>query len=168
MRAFVFCLLGMVCAVNCLAQGERNNWFFGDSAGITFNNSNAPTILINANIRTAETAASISDKTGNVIFYSGGNYPALYPNSFFANVKSYNSLNMQNSTVIKSHYSITQGQIILPNPANSHSYYLFSIDYQPPLGTKLYYNTIDMLLDSGRGQWYKKMCFYVILQFLRK
>jgi hypothetical protein len=151
MRTLLFLFLSLICSLQCIAQGERNNWYFGDSVGVTFNNSNAPTILINGNIRTAETAASISDKTGNVIFYSGGNYPSVYPNYFYAKVKSSNSLDMQNSTVINSHYSITQGQIILPNPANSNSYYLFTIDYQQFMGSKLYYHTIDMLLDSGRG-----------------
>jgi hypothetical protein len=146
MRALLFLLLSMVCSASCLAQGERNNWFFGDSIGITFN-TGSPTLLNNITARSDEAAAAISTKNGAVKFYGTSHHHGAGVTKFYN--KSHTT--MVNSLGINAHYSMTQGLIILPNPADSNNYYLFSIFYQPFTGYILYYNTIDMLLDSGRG-----------------
>jgi hypothetical protein len=61
MRTLLFLFLSLICSLQCIAQGERNNWFFGDSVGVTFN-TGSPTLLNNGLLRTDEAAAAISDK----------------------------------------------------------------------------------------------------------
>ena len=53
------------------AQKEAANWYFGDMAGLTFN-SGSPVALLNGQLITREGCASISDKDGNLLFYTDG------------------------------------------------------------------------------------------------
>lgn len=140
--------MSMICSLQCIAQGERNNWCFGDSVGVTFN-TGSPTLLSNIIARSYEPAAAISTKNGTLLFY-GTSY---FTGAGLAIAQFYNAAHttMLNSLGINTNASTTQGQIILPNPADSNSYYLFSLARQQNIGDYLYYNTIDLLLDSGRG-----------------
>ena len=53
------------------AQNEENIWFFGDSAGISFN-SGKPGLLLGSKIATWEGCSTISDSLGNLLFYTDG------------------------------------------------------------------------------------------------
>ena len=51
--------------------GPSTNWYFGSNAGITFN-SGSPVALTNGVLITVEGVATISDNSGNLLFYTDG------------------------------------------------------------------------------------------------
>jgi hypothetical protein len=130
------------------AQFRGNNWIFGDSIYMHFNSTNPPLIgSLNSDI--GEAFASISDSTGNLLFYSGGrfggNHYATYLYDQYGNY-------MTSSSGMNGHASATQGQIILPVPESAHLFYLFVITWDSVVQrTKLDYNIIDMSLNGGIG-----------------
>lgn len=90
-------------------------------------------------MNTFEGAASISDKNGNLLFYSDGD--TIWN-------KSHNP--MLNATGLKGHSSATQSCLITPYPGSENKYYLFTVgnesDYEG-----LHYSIIDMRLDNDMG-----------------
>jgi len=134
--------------MQCIAQGERNNWYFGDSIGITFN-TGYPVLLNNIIAKSYEASSSISTKNGAIIFY-GTSYLSNTGGSI---TQAFNSVNstMLNSFGINTNASITQGQIIISNPNDSNNFFLFTLDAHQGIGIIAYYSTIDITLDSGRG-----------------
>src|SRR2546423_2172968 len=53
-------------------QSQRaNNWYFGANAGLSFSTS-PPTALTNGAINTTDNSSAISDKNGNLLFYTEG------------------------------------------------------------------------------------------------
>ncbi|MEM8909236.1 MAG: hypothetical protein AAGD05_15425, partial [Bacteroidota bacterium] len=67
----VVCLFGCSCGQSAWAQKEGNIWYFGDQAGVNFNQGNG-VIDTDNNIVTFEGCASISDTAGNLLFYTNG------------------------------------------------------------------------------------------------
>ena len=68
------CLLVAICNICSLyasAQGESNIWYFGNGAGLDFN-SGGPVALNNGSLFTTEGCATMSDKAGNLLFYTNG------------------------------------------------------------------------------------------------
>ena len=63
---FFLTMIGVV-----IAQNEMNNWYFGYGGGITFNTT-PPSALTNGQLNQSEGCASISDKNGNLLFYTSG------------------------------------------------------------------------------------------------
>ncbi len=134
------------------SQKEAANWYFGDMAGISFN-SGSPVALLNGKLRTPEGCASISDKDGNILFYTDGSFV-------------YNKLNqvMPNGSGLLGHLSSTQSAIIVPKPNNPYVYYIFTVD-QPladnvddnplndddPPNNGLNYSQVDLRLNNGLG-----------------
>jgi hypothetical protein len=53
------------------AQKEANNWYFGERAGISFNNG-TPMFLLNSSMNHNNGCATISDSDGNLLFYTNG------------------------------------------------------------------------------------------------
>ncbi|MBA2563281.1 MAG: T9SS type A sorting domain-containing protein [Chitinophagaceae bacterium] len=128
------------------SQDRGNIWCFGDSAGIDFNNLNNP-IPINTGLRTRGSCASISDTTGNLLFYAGdrtntaGDYTTLVYNN------EHNVMPNGDSIVGEGWYNEI---IILPMPENDSIFFLFVISTALGPGG-LYYSIINMNADSGRG-----------------
>lgn len=58
----------------CFAQGETWNWSFGDSAGIKFINGKYPIAVTIFKGFTFEGTATLSDKGGNLLYYSFDNF----------------------------------------------------------------------------------------------
>jgi hypothetical protein len=137
-----------------------NNWvlgYAGSGSGYAIINFDSVSASIQQksilNMSFHESFAGISDKKGKLLFYTNG-------------VKINNQLNqtMLNGTGLNpGPYAssvtygmrIGQGQIVIPFPDDTVKYYLFheTVDfhnttYQP---FNLFYSTIDMSLDSGRG-----------------
>lgn len=54
-----------------IAQKEAAVWYFGEKAGLDFN-SGSPVSITDGKIVTNEGCASISDKNGNILFYTDG------------------------------------------------------------------------------------------------
>jgi len=128
------------------AQGEANHWFFGQNAGINFNNGAASPI--SGNLNTIEGCASFSDIGGNLLFYTDG-----------ITVWDKNHNAMTNGQNLLGDPSSTQSAIIVPHPGNSDLFYIFTVganDYdndgnliKATEGLNAY--TVDMAARSGLG-----------------
>ena len=65
-------LLGFLYSLSLNSQaGPNSNWYFGNAAGISFN-SGSPVALTNGALITTEGVATISDFSGNLLFYTNG------------------------------------------------------------------------------------------------
>jgi gliding motility-associated-like protein len=120
-------------------QEEANTWYFGRNAGVDFNSGN-PVALTNGQLNTFEGSSTISDKNGNLLFYSDG-----------ATVWNRNHIIMPNGTGLLGNSSSSQSALIVPNPTISNIYYLFTVDAQENNTNGVNYSIIDMNLDNGDG-----------------
>ncbi|TDE02372.1 T9SS type B sorting domain-containing protein [Flavobacterium hiemivividum] len=153
MKKLIFCgILISVLSTSLYAQREAAIWYFGDGAGLDFN-SGAPVALTNGQLVTEEGCSSISDKNGNLLFYTDGS-------------KVYDKTHqvMPNGIGLWGNESSTQSAIIVPKPKNPYIYYIFTVDQplpvypsgiksslDPPPNHGLNYSQVDMRLNNGLG-----------------
>lgn len=138
MKKLLFLLfLSSVSFVN--AQKEANNWFFGENAGITFN-SGSPVAVSGGQLNTEEGCSSISDSNGLLLFYTNGVY-----------VYNKNNIQMPNGFGLHGDQSSTQSAIIVPKPASSNIFYVFTVMDQNGGSDGLQYSVVDMSLEGGLG-----------------
>jgi len=135
MKNFITIFL-LFCTLNILAQGEANFWFFGRNAGLNFN-SGAPVALTNGKLNTIEGCASISNKDGQLLFYTDGT--RIYDNT-------HNQ--MPNGFGLNGNPSSSQSAIIVPNPIDENIYYVFTVEDQNGEGRGLQYSTVDLSLND--------------------
>ncbi|GAA4319466.1 hypothetical protein GCM10023115_45980 [Pontixanthobacter gangjinensis] len=127
------------------SQGEGANWYFGLNAGLSFKDDQVQT-LTNGKITTIEGVSTISDRNGNLLFYTDG--IELYD-------RKHNL--MPNGGNLKGNVSSTQSALIVPRPKHPGIYYLFTVDkpdYTIPKNDPIEgvnYSIIDMSLNSGFG-----------------
>ncbi len=137
---FIFTLLMtfVVLPKNGYSQNQADNWYFGNKAGLNFNNC-TPSILTNGELNTLEGAATISDSSGNLLFYTDG-------------ITIWNKLHlaMWNGTGLLGHPSSTQSAVIVPKPGSPNHYYIFTPAVENT-STGLCYSIVDMSLDGGNG-----------------
>lgn len=136
-RIAIFCLFFLVRTV-VSAQGEFNNWYFGQQAALNFG-PGGPIALNNSAMSVSEGTASISDAAGNLLFYTDG-----------TKIWNRNHVTMLNGSGILGDPSTTQGCLIVPLPNSTTKYFLFTITDQTKEGD-LRYSLIDMTLDGGKG-----------------
>ena len=118
--------------------GPTSNWYFGTNAGITFN-SGAPVALTNGALTTTEGVATISDNSGNLLFYTNG-----------ITVWNRNHLIMTNGNGLLGDFSSTQSAIIVQKPLSNNIYYIFTSDNDAgPDGIR--WSEVDMTLSGGLG-----------------
>jgi len=55
--------------ITTFAQGENDNWYFGNKAALNFSNT-VPTVINNSAMNSLEGCGSISDSNGNLLFYA--------------------------------------------------------------------------------------------------
>lgn len=135
---FLFTLL--LLSLSAHSQGEANIWYFGGNAGLDFNSGN-PIALTDGQLDTKEGCATISDSDGNLLFYTDG-----------STIWNRNHIEMLNGTGLNGHVSSTQSAIIVPKPADSNIYYVFTVDeFSAFTNVGLQYSEIDMQLDGGLG-----------------
>jgi PKD repeat protein len=129
----------IVFPLSVLAQKENNIWYFGFGAGIDFN-SGSPVTLTNGALNTTEGCASISDTSGNLLFYTDG-------------VTVYNKVHnvMTNGMGLLGGNSSSESAIIVPLPGSSTVYYIFTTPNQGLLDG-LNYSVVDMSLQGGLGE----------------
>lgn len=134
------------------AQKEAAIWYFGEYAGLDFN-SGSPVALTNGQLSTDEGCTTISDKNGNLLFYTDGTI--VYD-------KAHNV--MPNGNGLLGHRSSTQSAIIVPRPNNPNLYYIFTVDEPNPYNADdndindvdppnngLNYSLVDLRLNNGLG-----------------
>jgi len=125
------------------AQKEAAHWFFGEFAGLDFNNGNP--IGQTGMLETREGCASISDRKGNLLFYTDGS--TLFDRRHEI---------MPNGTELLGNNSSTQSAIIVPKPKSNSIYYVFTVDSAElsdasEINHGLNYTIIDMNLNNGYG-----------------
>jgi gliding motility-associated-like protein len=125
-------------SIGSYAQGETNIWYFGNQAGLDFNSTN-PVVLTDGKMNTDEGCATISNSSGDLLFYTDG-----------VSVWNKNHQIMPNGTDLLGGSSSTQSAIIVPNPANSDIYYLFTTS-SANFSTGIRYSEVDLTLNGGLG-----------------
>ncbi|BAO55061.1 T9SS type B sorting domain-containing protein [Nonlabens marinus] len=138
MKILIYSILALTC-FHTTAQKEADNWYFGKNAGISFTNG-APTALLDGKIEVVyEGSATISDATGNLLFYSDG-----------LTVWNRDHQVMPNGTGLNGHISSSNSAMIVKKPSSETIYYVFTLVEQGYDGG-LQYSEIDMSLDGGLG-----------------
>ena len=120
------------------AQNQFKTWYFGNNAGINFNNS-PPTPLTDGKVNTREGCATISDKDGNLLFSTDGRV-------------AYNRKHeiMPNGSDLHGNSTSTQSAVIVQKPGSDVVYALFTLDHTSG-SYGLLYSEVDMTLQSGYG-----------------
>ena len=128
---------GFLPLANVYGQKQNNNWYFG-TAGIDFNGP-SPVAITTSAMSTYEGCATVSDKFGNLLFYTDG-------------VSVFNRENnvMPSGTGLFGDYSSSNSAVIVPKPGDPNKYYIFTTESYYPL-TGLHYTLVDMCLDGGLG-----------------
>ena len=120
------------------SQNEAANWVFGQRAALDFN-FGYPVPEQGSQIDTQEGCSSISDRLGNLLFYSDG-----------STVWNRNHEIMLNGEGLLGDKSSTQSAMIIPKPNDDTIYYIFTVDDRAR-ANGLRYSEINMSLDGGMG-----------------
>jgi hypothetical protein len=132
------------CHFFCFSQNRNSVWCFGDSALIDFSDT-SNIIAGSCGLDTRGSCTSISSQDGKLLFYAETRAAS---GSYTTNVYDTSGNIMFNGDTI-----IGEGWynelVIITNPANDSTYYLFSIGVTSIYG--LYYSIIDMRLNNGLG-----------------
>ncbi len=121
------------------SQQEASNWYFGKNAGIKFHPDGSVTALTDGQLHTFEGCASLSNSTGDLLFYTDG-----------ITIWNKNHQVMQNGTGLMGHPSSSQSATIVPKPGSTTLFYVFTLDWEiNPNGFR--YSVIDITLDGGLG-----------------
>ena len=141
----LFCIFLILVLVGGSASAQRGNvWCFGDSAALDFNGG-APVPSVSS-VVSRGSCVSISDSNGDLLFYA--NTDATEAGLISGLVWNRNhELMVGGDSVAGSGWY--QEMIIVPNPADDSSYYLFSVGVTYQFG--LMYSIIDMRGDGGLG-----------------
>ncbi len=121
-----------------IAQNEATVWYFGDSAGLDFK-TGSPLVLTNSAMHAEAGSAVISNKSGDLQFYTNGK-----------DVWNRQHEKMPNGFGLNGSQILNQNSIIVPLPGSGNIYYLFTINaYYDSVG--LNYSVINMDLEGGLG-----------------
>ncbi|MDI9257872.1 T9SS type B sorting domain-containing protein [Flavobacterium sedimenticola] len=128
-------------------QQEASVWYFGQNAGLKFQNTGTVTPLSDGQLNTEEGCSSIADANGNVLFYTDGR-----------TVWDRNHIQMPNGsfdlgTELFGDSSSTQSAIIVPKPDDPNIYYIFTVDEPHYQNAAAYPNAFSGTyteLDSGQ------------------
>lgn len=118
-------------------QKYGNIWQFGDQVGLDFNNCNP--VVISGGVLGFEGCSSISDSSGQLLFYTNSE-------------KVWNRLNsiMTNGNLIAAASTLSQ-VIIIPKPLSTSLYYIITTKIQAAGSLSLQYHIVDMMLNGGLG-----------------
>ncbi|MGV7106869.1 T9SS type B sorting domain-containing protein [Flavobacterium sp. U410] len=133
-----FTIVLLLSVLASFAQGEANNWYFGQNAGVTFN-SGVPIALTDSAMQTLEGCATLSDASGQLLFYTDG-----------MTIYNRNHQVMLNGSGLLGNESSTQSGTIVPLPGSSNLFYVFTLD-QMSNANGFRYSIIDLNLDGGYG-----------------
>ena len=129
------------------------NWFFGlHWVGTNFN-SDEVEFLENLGWFALEACSSISDKEGNLLFYTNGEFVFNSTHWLMAGIDLFDDNTWLNGWT----HSAMQGTLILPQPGNDSLYYIFTSDSfesfdEGHLHRGLCYSMVNMNKDNGYGK----------------
>ncbi len=127
-------------SLNIYSQGEANFWYFGEKAGLNFNNC-SPQAITDGELETIEGCSTFSDANGNLLFYSDG-----------STVWNRNHQIMPNGEYLLGNESSSQSAMIIPKPGSNSIYYIFTVGTEAAEGEPGFnYYVIDMNADGGLG-----------------
>ncbi len=139
--AFLCAAFFLLVTLSLSAQSKRaNNWYFGNGSSIDFNTSPPSVARISPMVQ-LEGTASISDESGQLLFYTDG-------------MRVWNRQHrlMPNGTGLRGDETSSQSALIIPKPGSSSLYYLFTA---PGWGDSrrggICYSVVDMHLNNGLG-----------------
>ena len=138
----LFALLLLFSCTHVFPQSHANNWFFGFNAGMDF--SNGSPVFRQGALVILEGSAAISDKNGNLQFYTDGE-----------DVFDANDVVMPNGTGLTGSNTSTQNALIVPKPCSDSIYFLFTADDPYRSISRAHegirYSEINMGLRGGSG-----------------
>ncbi|HLG35201.1 MAG TPA: hypothetical protein VI757_10000, partial [Bacteroidia bacterium] len=130
----------------CTAQHQETNiWYFGNHAGLDFN-SGSPVAISGGQLVTLEGCFSISNSSGQLLFYSDG-----------TTIWDRNHDTMPEGKNLWGHKSSTQSGIVVKDPGSNNLYYVFTAAAQANIGFQgqphngIAYSVVDMNLNGGLG-----------------
>ena len=134
-RITLLFILGIVSV--SIAQKETDKWFFGSGAALDFS-SGSPIVINPSPLYTSEGTAAVSDVTGKLRFFTNG-------------VDVYDSTKtiMPNGVGLMGDISTTQSAMIVPNPASSNQFYIFTAGADGAGDFR--YSIVDMSLNGALG-----------------
>jgi len=133
-----FLIIGIL--PNISAQQHNQNWYFGNQAGINFNDGTSPsTLSADGAMNAPAGSASVSNELGQLLFYTNGE-----------TVWNGNHTIMSNGHLIGD-AEVSQSAVIVPKPDDSGKYYIFSNSANNPAHPGFRYSVVDMSLDGGLG-----------------
>jgi hypothetical protein len=147
-KAIAFLFVFLFLSNNLYSQGENNIWCISDSNLVDITNTNIISSISSLNpiniININENNSTISDRNGNLLFYTDGEF-----------VWNRNHNIMANGFGLSGAFSSTQSSCIVKQPGNSNLYYIFTTnsieDYTTPIYKGLCYSIVDMNLNGGLG-----------------
>tara|TARA_B100000401_G_scaffold437647_1_gene383757 strand:+ start:1067 stop:4315 length:3249 start_codon:yes stop_codon:yes gene_type:complete len=125
-----------------LGQGEYNQWRFGYGSGLDFN-SGTP-IVVESSIQSSESAASVSNCSGQLLFYTDGETVWASNNSIMDG-----GFDLRG---VGGAYPSSQGAIIVKRPNSSSIYYIFTASDIYGLN----YSVVNMAANGGLGKVIQK------------
>ncbi|WP_299257033.1 T9SS type B sorting domain-containing protein [uncultured Aquimarina sp.] len=161
---YISIILFLLVGSSLFAQGEANNWYFGQNAGINFSTT-PPTPLTDGNINTLEGCTTISDATGQLLFYTDGR------TAWDRNGRVMPNANYNGGTGLLGDPSSTSSALIVPQPNIPNRYFIFAVDEPHHENAATYpnqntgfpanqddgfnngftYSVVDMTLNGGLG-----------------
>jgi hypothetical protein len=130
------------------AQFKNNVWCFGDSVGMKFDQGNIQ--LFNSSTLTRGGSCSISDSSGNLLFYANTDYYQLWIQGYVALGVVWDrnhNLMLNGDTLVGD--LMFQEQVIVPRPDSSNLFYIFTSCLFFPEG--FWYSVVDMNQNGGLG-----------------
>jgi WD40 repeat protein len=126
------------------AQKQYNVWYFGNTAGIDFNQS-PPKLMLDGMATTSEGSSTVCDAiTGKLLFYTNG-----------MEVWDADHNRMPNGFGLNSNPSSTQAALIVHDPVDQNRYYIFTADIYPST-SGICYSIVDMTANGGKGDVIEK------------
>ena len=136
-KTFFGILFCQVFLSHFFAQKETNHWYFSQKAALDFSGG-SPLSINNSVMLTSEGSSSLSDGSGNLLFYTNG-----------VNIWNKSHSIMANGNALDGSNSSTQSALAIKKPGSLNQYYVFTTG---AFGTgNLSYSVIDMNLAAGMG-----------------
>lgn len=130
---------------------NANNWYFGQEAGLDFQNG-APVALSNGAMSSFEGTAVANDDAGQLLFYTNGGPGSPYNYAGGVWNKAHQLMPNGNLNNAGGCNSSLQSSLVLKHPQNPNTHYLFTTDCIENNGQGgLRFSLVDMRLDGGLG-----------------
>jgi gliding motility-associated-like protein len=137
-------LATLFCIAYTFAQQEASYWYFGQNAGLRFNaGMGTVTVITDGQIDTLEGCTSISDTTGNLLFYTDGRTVWNQNHDIMANGDYFGGTGLLGDP------SSTSSGLIVPKPQDPTQYYIFTVDEPHHLNANAFPNQYTGTYQGG-------------------